>query len=59
VVGANTIVHISNNGGFSNGFSPTKDVQRITLTGVDLVTGFADDQAIIQNLLTNNKLITD
>jgi Ca2+-binding RTX toxin-like protein len=59
VVGLNTVVHISNNGGFSNGFSPSKDVQRITLTGVDLVTGFADDQAIIQNLLTNNKLVTD
>ena len=59
VVGANTIIHISNNGGFSNGFSPTKDVQKITLTDVDLVTGFADDNAIIQNLLTNNKLITD
>jgi len=59
VVGLNTVVHISDNGGFSNGFSPSKDVQRITLTGVDLVTGFADDQAIIQNLLTNNKLITD
>ncbi|HNV89274.1 MAG TPA: Ig-like domain-containing protein [Methylotenera sp.] len=59
VVGANTVIHISNNGGFSNGFSPTKDVQKITLTDVDLVTGFADDNAIIQNLLTNNKLITD
>ncbi len=59
VVGANTVIHISDNGGFSNGFSPAKDVQKITLTGVDLVTGFADDQAIIQNLLTNNKLITD
>jgi Ca2+-binding RTX toxin-like protein len=59
VVGANTIIHISNNGGYSNGYAPTKDVQRITLTGVDLVTGFADDQAIIQNLLTNNKLVTD
>ena len=59
VVGANTIIHVSNNGAYSNGYSPTKDVQRITLTGVDLVTGFADDQAIIQNLLTNQKLITD
>jgi hypothetical protein len=34
-------------------------VQVITLTGVDLVTGFANDQAIIQDLLTKQKLITD
>ncbi|HQN64376.1 MAG TPA: type I secretion C-terminal target domain-containing protein, partial [Methylophilus sp.] len=59
VVGGNTIIHISDNGGFANGFSPTKDVQRITLTGVDLVQSLADDQAVIQNLLTNNKLIVD
>jgi Ca2+-binding RTX toxin-like protein len=59
VVGGNTIIHVSDNGAFSNGFSPTKDVQRITLTGVDLVQTFTDDDAIIQNLLTNNKLIVD
>ena len=59
VVGGNTIIHISNNGGYSNGYAPTKDVQRITLTGVDLVQSFTDDDAVIQNLLTNNKLIVD
>ena len=59
VVGGNTIIHVSDNGAFSNGFSPAKDVQRITLTGVDLVQTFADDAAVIQNLLTNNKLIVD
>ena len=59
LVGANTVIHISNNGAYSNGYSPTKDVQRITLTGVDLVTGFANDDLVIQNLLTQQKLITD
>jgi Ca2+-binding RTX toxin-like protein len=59
VVGGNTIIHISNNGGYSNGYAPTKDVQRITLTGVDLVQSFTDDDAVIQNLLTNNKLSVD
>jgi hypothetical protein len=34
-------------------------VQTIVLEGIDLVTGFADDQAIIQHLLDNGKLITD
>lgn len=33
--------------------------QQIVLTGVDLVTGMANDQAIIQDLLTKGKLITD
>ncbi|OYY49059.1 MAG: hypothetical protein B7Y48_07685 [Methylophilales bacterium 28-44-11] len=58
-VGANTVLHISNTGAFSSGFNAAQDTQVITLNNVDLVTGFADDQAIIQNLLTNNKLITD
>jgi len=57
--GADTIVHISATGDYAAGFNAAKDVQTITLTGVDLVTGFANDQAVIQNLLTNNKLIVD
>ena len=57
--GTDTIVHISNNGSYAAGFNAAQDVQTITLTGVDLVTGFANDQAIIADLLTKNKLITD
>jgi hypothetical protein len=34
-------------------------VQTIVLEGVDLVTGFDNDQAIIQHLLDNGRLITD
>ena len=55
----NTIVHISSNGEFVSGFNAGKDVQRITLTSADLVGSFTNDQDIIQNLLTNQKLITD
>ena len=58
-VGADTIVHLSSVGEYAAGFNAAKDVQTITLTGVDLVTGFANDQAIIANLITNQKLITD
>ena len=54
----NTVIHISNTGDFAAGFDAAKDVQTITLQGVDLVTGNTDQQ-IIQDLLNNNKLITD
>ena len=36
-----------------------KDVQVITLTAIDLVTGFANNQQIIADLLFKQKLITD
>ncbi|MFM9834466.1 MAG: type I secretion C-terminal target domain-containing protein, partial [Methylophilaceae bacterium] len=57
--GADTTIHVSSSGDYAAGFNVAKDVQTITLTGVDLVTGFANDQQVIQNLLTNNKLIVD
>ncbi len=57
--GLDTIVHVSSSGAFSTGFDASKDVQTITLTNVDLVTGFSSDQQIVQNLLNNQKLITD
>ncbi|MDI1361146.1 Ig-like domain-containing protein [Methylotenera sp.] len=58
-LGSDTIVHVSSNGEYVAGFSAAKDVQTITLTNVDLVTGFANDQAIIADLLAKQKLITD
>ena len=58
-IGANTVIHISNSGEYVAGFNAAKDVQVVTLTNVDLVTGFANDQAIILDLLTKQKLITD
>ena len=69
VVGGNTTIHISNTGGFSAdthnvgaAFSTTAETQTIVLTGVDLAalySGATTDAAIITNLLTNNKLVTD
>ena len=58
-IGADTVLHISSSGEYLAGFNAAKDVQVITLTGVDLVAGFSNDQQIIQDLLTKNKLITD
>lgn len=57
--GADTVLHISSNGGYSSGFDAANDAQIITLAGVDLVTAFASDQAIIADLITKQKLITD
>ena len=57
--GPNTVVHVSTNGGYATGFNASLDVQTITLQNVDLVTGFGNDQAIIQDLLFKQKLITD
>ena len=58
-IGADTVLHISSSGEFTAGYNAAKEVQTITLTGVDLVTGFSNDQQIIQDLLTKQKLITD
>jgi len=56
-----TIIHISSTGAYgTGGYASTKDVQRIVMTGVDLTAGgTATDAAIIQDLLTKGKLITD
>jgi hypothetical protein len=57
--GADTVVHVSSTGGFSGGYVAAREDQTITLSGIDLVTGYANDQAIIQKLLDDNKLIVD
>ena len=57
--GANTVVHVSSTGEFAAGFNAAKEVQTITLTGVDLIGTSTNDQQVIQSLLNNNKLITD
>ncbi|MBL8404449.1 MAG: VCBS domain-containing protein, partial [Dechloromonas sp.] len=54
--GADTIVRISSTGGFSAGYSASLVDQQITLQGVVLS---GSDQQVIQQLLTNNKLVTD
>jgi large repetitive protein len=57
--GVDTVLHLSSNGGYAAGFNAANDAQIITLTAVDLVAGFANDQAIITDLLAKQKLITD
>jgi hypothetical protein len=66
--GGNTIVHISTTGGFGDNNAPSvgspginlaTETQQIVLTGVNLIDGLSTDQQIIQNLLTNQKLMTD
>jgi Ca2+-binding RTX toxin-like protein len=65
--GGNTILHVSTTGAFGdnnavgapNSTITSNEVQQIVFTGVDLVGGATTDQQVIQNLLDNNKLITD
>jgi VCBS repeat-containing protein len=64
--GGNTILHINSAGTYGNGNAVgtnstlnASDMQQIVFTGVDLVGGATTDQQVIQNLLDNNKLITD
>ncbi|MFW5440402.1 MAG: beta strand repeat-containing protein, partial [Methylophilaceae bacterium] len=64
--GGDTTLHISSAGGFGDGNNvgggapvPASETQEIVFTGVDLTTGFTTDQQLIQDLLTNQQLITD
>jgi hypothetical protein len=55
----NTVIHVSSQGEFAAGFNSAKEVQTITLLGVDLVGSNSNDQLIIQDMLNKGKLITD
>jgi T1SS-143 domain-containing protein len=64
--GSDTIINISANGGYSadahnvsGSFSSGNTTQQIVLSGVDLTTGQTSDAAIIANLLSQQKLVTD
>ena len=55
-----TVISISSTGQFTSGyFDTTKVDQTITLTHVDLIGSVPDQATMIQNLLTEQKLITD
>jgi Ca2+-binding RTX toxin-like protein len=56
--GTATVIKISTSGGFASGYNAGAVDQQITLNNVDL-TSLGSDQQIIQNLLTNGKLVTD
>ena len=57
--GADTVVHISSNGGFAGGYDAAAEDQTIVLENVDLNALGANDQQIIDALLAGNNLITD
>jgi Ca2+-binding RTX toxin-like protein len=58
----NTEIRISSNGGFAGGiYSAGNENAHLTLLGVDLftATGSTTEANLLQNLITQNKLITD
>jgi Ca2+-binding RTX toxin-like protein len=57
--GSDTIVSISTQGEFTAGLDASKVDQTITLAGVDLLAGSTDQQAIINDLMTNQILKVD
>jgi large repetitive protein len=65
VAGGSTIVHISSSGGFSanntvgGSYATTAENQRVVLSNVDLIGGLTTDAAVINDLLSKGKLLTD
>jgi VCBS repeat-containing protein len=65
VSNGNTVVHVSTTGGFTGGtYNSANENQTIVLTGVNLLqdnsgTTLLNDNAVIQDLLTNKRLIVD
>ncbi|MGJ8619979.1 MAG: beta strand repeat-containing protein, partial [Methylophilaceae bacterium] len=65
--GGNTTMYVSSTGAFNNGNAvgaPTtdvsnNDVQQIVFTGVNLTSGFTTDADVINNLIAQQKIITD
>jgi VCBS repeat-containing protein len=58
-VDGNTVVEISSTGGFAGSYTPAAVDQVITLTGLNLVGSFSNDQQVINDLLQRGKLVTD
>ncbi|MBC7405482.1 MAG: type I secretion C-terminal target domain-containing protein [Cytophaga sp.] len=64
IVGSNTVLHISKNGGFSGGvFSAGAEDQTIIIEGVNLYTavtaGVVNETLLLQTLIKNGSLIVD
>ena len=57
--GADTIVHVSSNGGFAGGYTASAEDQTIVLQNVDLSALGGNDALIIDALIAGNHLITD
>jgi hypothetical protein len=61
-VGADTVMRISFNGGFTGGaYNAAVQDQVITFTGINMFTtyGTGTDTGVIQGLLNNGKLLVD
>ncbi|MGH1472631.1 MAG: VCBS domain-containing protein, partial [Cellvibrionaceae bacterium] len=56
--GADTVIHVSSDGGFDGGYDSGAEDQTIVIEGVDLLGGL-DQSALIADLITNGKLIID
>jgi Ca2+-binding RTX toxin-like protein len=59
VAGGSTTISISSTGGFSGGYSSAAVDQVVTLQNVDLVGALGNDAAVITDLISRGKLITD
>ena len=64
VSNGNTVVHISTTGGFTDGtYDASRENQTLVLQNVDLLhdgtTTLLNDNAVIQDLLKNNRLVVD
>ena len=57
--GDNTVLQISSQGEFADGYQPGQEDQTIVIGNVDLVGALNTDQEIIRSLLEGSKLITD
>ncbi|MGI1677094.1 MAG: type I secretion C-terminal target domain-containing protein [Cellvibrionaceae bacterium] len=56
--GADTVIHVSSDGGFTGGYDSGAEDQTIIIEGIDLVGGL-DQSTLIADLITNGKLIID
>jgi len=57
--GSDTVIHVNATDPSSPDYVAGAEQQTIVLAGVDLLAGGLNDQQVIQNLLNQNKLVTD
>ncbi|NRB56764.1 MAG: hypothetical protein HRU39_12400, partial [Salinicola sp.] len=59
LVGGATVLYISTEGAFAEGFDESAVDQQITFTDADLIGDLDSDKAVIEDLLANGNLIVD
>jgi large repetitive protein len=55
--GTDTIVHVSDNGGFAAGYNQANETLQITLNNVDLLQLYSDNQTLLQNILKQSSTL--